>query len=151
MDLSRIMTRRVVTVGLDDSVLTARALFEQHRFHHLLVVNRGKVVGVLSDRDLLRTISPFVGKLAERSQDLHTLKRRVHQVMTRDLVTADEDMSVADAARVMIGFNVSCLPVVDGEGRPVGIVTWKDLVRAFVPDAKPLEQSAAKTQRESAT
>jgi acetoin utilization protein AcuB len=128
MNVDQIMTHEITTVGMDDDVHRVRELFEDHGFHHLLVVERGKLVGVISDRDLLRNVSPFIGKWSERSQDMATLHRRVHQIMTRKPVTIGREMQVEEAARVMLEHRVSCLPVVREDGRPVGIVTWRDLV-----------------------
>lgn len=124
-----LMTRRIITIGADDSLHTARRLFQDHRFHHLLVMDNRKLVGVISDRDLLKTISPFVEKLAERVQDVATLNRRVHQVMTRKLITVSPDTPAEEAAVVMLDHGVSCLPVLNEHGTPVGIVTWRDMLR----------------------
>jgi len=52
--------------------------------------------------------------------------------MSRHLVTVTSEMSVEDAARSMLTNKVSCLPVVDAQSRPIGVVTWRDLVRAFL-------------------
>ncbi len=128
MNIDQIMTHPTIKIGMDDHVYTVKDLFEEHGFHHLLVVEKGKLVGVISDRDLLRNLSPFIGKLSERSQDMATLNRRVHQIMTRKPVTISAEMHVEDAAQIMLEHRVSCLPVVTEDGRPVGIVTWRDLL-----------------------
>jgi acetoin utilization protein AcuB len=133
LTLEELMTRQVVTVAMDDSLETVREDFHRCRFHHLLVVDSHKVVGVLSDRDLLRHLSPFAGKpLSERAQDEATLHKHVHQIMTRRPITARADMLATVAARLMLDQHISCLPVVDEESRPVGIVTWRDLLRGLV-------------------
>lgn len=134
MIVADIMTARPVVVHIDDTVEHARRMFHLHGFHHLLVTNGRRLAGVISDRDLLRHISPFVGKMAERPQDIQTLERRLHQVMTRALITVTTDTEVVSAARTMICNKVSCLPVLDEQGAVAGIVTWRDLVRAFVPE-----------------
>jgi len=128
MNINQIMTRVTITIGMDDDVRRVRDLFEEYGFHHLLVVEKRRLVGVISDRDLLRSVSPFIGKLSERSQDMATLNRRVHQIMTRKPVTISSEMKVEDAAEVMLGHRVSCLPVVTEDGHAVGIVTWRDLL-----------------------
>ena len=131
MNVSQIMTRQTITIGMDDSVGTVKDLFEEHGFHHLLVLDKRMVVGVVSDRDLLRTVSPFVDRLAERTQDLATLKRRVHQIMTREPVTVSSEATVEEAAQIMLAHRVSCLPAVAQDGHPVGIVTWRDMLRGL--------------------
>lgn len=124
-----IMTAHLCTVRMDDSVLVARDQFDRHKFHHVLVLEGRRVVGVVSDRDILKRLSPFVGnRLMERPQDLNTLKQRIHQVMTRHLVTIGPDDLVGEAAKIMISERVSCLPVVDDNGHPLGILTIRDIL-----------------------
>ena len=130
-----IMTTEVVTIGMDETLEAVKAIFHERHFHHLIVVDAGKPVGVISDRDLLKHISPFVGiSMAERAQDVDTLKRRVHRIMTRQLVSVEPDIPVAQAARTMIHHKVSCLPVIEGGAGLVGILTLHDLVRWVVLD-----------------
>ncbi len=125
-----VMNRRPVTIGMDATLLEARRLFQSHQFHHLLVLEAGRCIGVVSDRDLLKNISPFIGSpFSERPQDVATLRRRIHQVMTRKLISIPSTAAVHEAARLMIERKVSCLPVIDGERDLVGIVTLRDLVR----------------------
>ena len=128
--VSEIMTTRVVTIGLDDTLQTARELFARHGFHHLIVLENGRPFGVVSDRDLLRHLSPFLGvPNAQRQQDVATLKRRMHQVMTRELISVPPDCTVAAAARLMIERKVSCLPVIAEDQGLIGILTMRDVVR----------------------
>ncbi len=131
MIVDDIMTRDVVTVGLDDSVKWVRAIFDERRFHHLIVTEGGKVVGVLSDRDLLKHISPFIGKMGERPQDIISLEKRVHQVMSRALISVKPGTDVCDAAALLVHNRVGCLPVIDDAGRCAGIVSLRDLLRAL--------------------
>jgi acetoin utilization protein AcuB len=140
-----IMTTPPVTIPMDATMETVRAIFDERRFHHLVVVDpQGRAVGVLSDRDLLATVSPFVGKMAERPADLASLQRRAHQVMSRPLMAARRATSLRAAARVMLDRRVSCLPVLDAGGRCIGIVTIRDLVRwsiAHMDDALPRDET----------
>ena len=129
MMLDSIMTRHVVTVGMDDSLESVQNLFDKFRFHHVVVLDNCRVVGVISDRDLLKNISPFVGKPTERAIDAASARKRVHQVMSRHIVTANPDMSAGDATLLMLNSKVSCLPVLDSHGACVGIVTLRDLLR----------------------
>lgn len=123
-----VMTTRVHTVGMDDSVLTLKGVFDRERFHHAVVVEQGQVVGVVSDRDILKTISPFVGRLTEQSKDVATLHKRVHQIMTRKPVTIGPDETIAVAAEKMLAARVSCLPVLGEKGSLLGILTFRDIV-----------------------
>ncbi len=129
MTLETIMTRNVVTVGLDDTLDDIRGLLLDHGFHHVLVVNNRRVVGVVSDRDVLKHLSPFVGQLAEQQRDLACLRKRAHQIMTRKVAMAITDTPIADAAATMLEMAISCLPVMDRQGRLAGIVTDRDVMR----------------------
>ena len=132
MKLGEIMTRRVVTVELDDSLATVKQIFDSLHFHHLLVIGSDKkLCGVISDRDLLRAISPYAGTVSENARDLATLKKRAHQIMTRSPVTLSPDASVADAIQLFLGHRVSCIPIVDEGFRAVGIVSWRDILRSL--------------------
>lgn len=125
-----IMTAAPVTIALDTTMEEVRAIFESRRFHHLIVLDDDRrTVGVVSDRDLLSTVSPFVGKMAERSADLASLQRRAHQVMSRRLVAVRPNTLLHAAARVMLDYKISCLPVVNQDLRCIGIVTTRDVVR----------------------
>ncbi len=125
-----IMTAAPVTIALDTTMEEVRAVFESRRFHHLIVLDDDRrTAGVVSDRDLLSTVSPFVGKMAERSADLASLQRRAHQVMSRRLVAVRPNTLLHAAARVMLDYKISCLPVVDRDLRCVGILTLRDVVR----------------------
>ena len=129
----QIMASHVVTVAMDDGLRVLRQLFEEHRFHHLLVVDGRKLVGVISDRDLLRHVSPFLGHdLTERTQDAATLNKRAHQIMTRKPIVATPDTTIEQAAALILEHRISCLPVVDEQSHPVGIVTWRDILKTIV-------------------
>jgi acetoin utilization protein AcuB len=129
MAIEHIMSRQVVTVQLDDNLKQVRDLFAAFRFHHLLVLEHGKLVGIISDRDLLANLSPFIGKLQEKPIDLASLQKHVHQIMSRHVVTVTPSTSLQDAAKLMLDRGISCLPVVNAEEHVVGIVTWRDLLR----------------------
>ena len=107
-----------------------RDLFEIHKYHHLVVHgDHNECVGVISDRDLLKNISPYLGKMNETSADRALLKRRAHQIMTRQLVAVRPNTALRAAARVMLDHRISCLPVLDQRGHCIGIVTLRDIVR----------------------
>ena len=129
--VSTIMTKDVITVDMDTSLKTICAIFKERKFHHLLVVEGKKMFGVISDRDVLKAVSPFLNTLAEQARDLSTLKKRAHQIMSRKPTTITKDMDLRDAARLMLQKNISCLPVLSSEGEIEGIVTWKDLLKAY--------------------
>ncbi len=129
LTVADIMSHPVETISMDDSVETIRRIFDGSRYHHLIVVNdQGVCAGVISDRDLLKNISPFIGKPGERSADVNCLRRRAHQIMTRQLVAVRKQTSLRAAARVMLDHKISCLPVVDANKHCIGIITVRDIV-----------------------
>ncbi|QGZ64998.1 CBS domain-containing protein [Paraburkholderia acidisoli] len=142
MQVEKFMTRRVVTVGFDDTLETVREIFAKASFHHLLVVEDGKLQGVVSDRDLLRAISPFIDSVVEQARDLGTLNKRVHQIMSRKPITLRPDSTLPEAVALFLDNKISCLPIVDTEFRPVGIVSWRDVLRYLVPADEPAGEAA---------
>jgi acetoin utilization protein AcuB len=134
MALSDIMTARVVSVEMDDRLEVVKEIFDSMNFHHLLVVDeRKRLSGIVSDRDLLKALSPYVGSTAETARDLATLNKRVHQIMSRHPITLHPESSIADAVRLFLAHRISCIPVVDEEFKPVGIVSWRDVLKTMVP------------------
>ncbi len=132
MTVSDIMSRRVATVTLDDRLRTVKQIFDSSKFHHLLAVeDDGTLYGVVSDRDLLRALSPFIGSIVETGRDIATLDKPVHQIMTRKPITLPADASIAEAIRVFLEHPVSCIPIVDAQFKPVGIVSWRDVLKSF--------------------
>ncbi|MGA2779874.1 MAG: CBS domain-containing protein [Steroidobacteraceae bacterium] len=132
MSLRSIMSPRVVTVEMDDRLAVVKEIFDSTKFHHLLVINGdGELAGVVSDRDLLKALSPYVGSAAENARDAATLNKRVHQVMSRKPITLTPDAPLADAVKLLLEHRISCIPIVDEQFRPVGIVSWRDLLRSF--------------------
>lgn len=129
MLISEVMTTRIVTVDMDDSLKVVKEIFDNVRFHHLLVVQAEILEGVLSDRDLLMAISPHLGSAAENNRDRSTLDRKVHQVMTRQPVTLKDSANLNDAIDIFVNRRFSCIPIVDADNAPVGIVSWRDVLR----------------------
>jgi acetoin utilization protein AcuB len=131
MSMQDIMSTRVATVELDDRLEVVKEAFDSMKFHHLLVVEAGKLYGVVSDRDLLRALSPYIGSTVESARDLATLNKRVHQIMSRKPITLRPEAEVDDAIRLFLAHRISCIPIVDDEFRPVGIVSWRDVLKSL--------------------
>jgi acetoin utilization protein AcuB len=112
-----VMTRRVVVIGPETPCDKARLIMDQHRIRHLPVVAAGKLVGIVSDRDVRSAAHESPGTIAAR-------------IMTPDPVTVTSETRIEHAARIMVDARFGSLPVVDGS--LVGIVTYTDLLRAFV-------------------
>jgi acetoin utilization protein AcuB len=139
MTVAEIMSPHLITVGLDDSLEQIQELFQQHHFHHLMVATGGRLRGVISDRDVLRHVSPFVATAGAQRRDEATLKMHAHQIMTRRPVTVTPETDTLAAAAIIIAKGISCLPVVDDREQLIGVVTSKDLLRAMVQAGQPAE------------
>jgi len=126
-----IMSKTVVTVEMDDSLEVIKEIFDNTGFHHLLVVESDKLLGVISDRDLLKALSPNIGTLSETVRDLASLNKRAHQIMTRKAVTLGPDAAILDAIEIFNTHNISCIPVVDDQNKPVGIISWRDILKTL--------------------
>lgn len=131
MNIKKIMTSPALTIGLDDDLAKVSEIFANAKFHHLLVVEKNKLFGVVSDRDLLKAMSPKVGTAAAKLTDTATLNKKVHQIMTRKPICLQQDNTVHDAVNLFLENNISCLPVVDSSFCPVGIVSWRDILKAI--------------------
>lgn len=137
MKVSDIMSRQLVTVELDDKLATVKEIFDNARFHHLLVVEGGKLFGVISDRDLFKAISPNIGTGRTTTQDLTTLNKRVHQIVTRKPITLLPTASVAQAVAVFNDNRISCIPIVDENNVAVGILSWRDIFKMILRRPQP--------------
>lgn len=131
MKVEQVMTTRLVTVEMDDRIPTLKEIFDHAPFHHLLVVEEGVLQGIISERDLLRVLSPYVGTESESSRDVETTQRRAHQVMSRSPITISPNESIKEALALMLSHDIGCLPVID-EGVLAGVFTINDGVRALI-------------------
>jgi len=138
MRVRDVMTSDVATVGPDTELRDVAALLVRKRISGVPVVESGRVVGVVSERDILFKERPSVGMhrgvlawlMDEGDLMLKVDARTALSAMTAPAVTIGPARAVADAAALMLDAGVSRLPVVDGHGL-VGIVTRHDLVRVF--------------------
>ena len=83
MNVEKIMSKSIVTVDMDDSLKVIKEIFDNVGFHHLLVIESDKLFGIISDRDLLKVLSPTVGTASETTRDLESLNKKAHQILTR--------------------------------------------------------------------
>lgn len=129
MQVKTIMTRHPATVPPDALLMDVRGYFSNRGFHHLLVVEEGRLIGVISDRDVLQAISLFLDAYAEDYRDVETLTREAREIMSRNPVTIHVEASIEEAAAKLLEYEVSCLPVVSGDGDVEGILTSKDILK----------------------
>tara|TARA_B110000091_G_scaffold193489_1_gene218579 strand:+ start:1323 stop:1736 length:414 start_codon:yes stop_codon:yes gene_type:complete len=125
------MTKSVVTVEMDDSLAVVKNIFDNTSFHHLLVIEHFAVVGIISDRDLLKALSPNIGTAAESVRDAATLNKKVHQIMSRNVISLLPSTPIYQVISTFIQHNISCIPIIDIDGKLVGILTWRDIFRVL--------------------
>jgi len=124
-----VMATDLVIVRPHETARHAYRLMRDHRFRHLPVVEAGRLVGILSDRDLRPVLlSPTLARA------------RVEELMSEDLTTVVPDASIEEAASLLVVKKIGCLPVV-ADGRLVGIVTETDLLAVLVELLGLLTQS----------
>lgn len=131
MKINSLMSSNIVTVEMDDTLKIVKEIFDHTQFHHLLVVDANKLCGIISDRDLLKSLSPNLGTLAESSNDLSSLNKKAHQIMSRHPITIDADASIHTAIILFNKHKLSCFPVINAQHNPVGILSWRDIFKAL--------------------
>jgi len=129
MQLKDIMQPKVVTVTADGSLWEVKMLFENTKFHHLLVTDDKKLVGVVSDRDYLKAASPNLNQQATTAADGATLNQRVSSIMSTQLKTLAAEDSILDAITLFNQANISCIPIVDHDMNIEGIISWRDIMK----------------------
>jgi acetoin utilization protein AcuB len=153
--VSEIMTRKLITVSPDDSVEKTVQLFRERRVRHLLVLKGERLVGIISDRDLVHALEPVRGreKKVLNVGGLYFLLEpmEVREIMSRDVITIGPERSVQDAAAMMLSSRFGALPVV-ADGELMGIVTETDLLRCLTklgPESRPKKKArpAARAKR----
>ncbi len=134
MKIRDIMTKEVISANHDMTLKRASEIFIEYGFHHIPVVDdHDHVIGIVSDRDVCKHVSPYLGTEHERALDRQTLKLLISDVMTTEPITITEESRLDTASILLLEHNFSCLPVIDIEHDTLmGIVTWKDLLNYYV-------------------
>jgi acetoin utilization protein AcuB len=130
--VSEIMTSNVYVSNMDIPIAEAIEVCSQKKIRHLPIVDDlGELAGLVTDRDLRYYISPRIGTISENNADRESLKRPLHLVMIRNIITAEPQTSIAEAAQSMIDHRVGCLPVIDPHRHVIGMITATDLIRCI--------------------
>lgn len=136
--VSRWMSKRVLTLGAEDTIKDALELMQEHRIRHIPVVESGALQGIVSDRDLRHAL-PLRGleSAADHSALGRLLAITLGSIMTRNPLTIDPAATIRDAAQILCREKIGALPVLEG-GRLVGIVSAEDLLWAFTENTSEL-------------
>lgn len=125
-----IMPRKMVTVSESDRLSTVEDIMTLGHVRHMPVVHAGKLVGVVSERDLLRASLSNLSEFGNEERRAFLQVVEIGRVMSTPPVVTALDTSVEDAARVMAERKIGCLPVVDGD-HLLGLITETDVLRYF--------------------
>ena len=137
MPVSKIMTKKLVTLTAKDDLVTAEKLFKKHHIRHIPVIEGRTIVGILSYTDLLRI--SFADAVDEHEEYVDSIVYNmftIPQVMVSDVVSVASNTSIKDVARFLSKKEFHALPVVDN-GNLVGIVTTTDLINYLLECIEP--------------
>ncbi len=125
------MTQNPTTLDRNETLDLAESIMNLGRVRHRPVVDDGKVVGIVSQRDMLR--SALITSLGFGRKTTGALIKtiKIKEVMTSKVIAISPDASIKEAARQMIDKKIGCVPVVEGD-RLVGIVTETDMLQYVV-------------------
>ena len=130
MKVRELMTGAPITVSPQTGVFEARQTMLKERIRHLLVTEGGRMVGIITDRDIRLNLPSQATSLSVWEVN-HLLSRlTVGEVMTKGVIITGPDQEARAAARLMLEHKIGALPVLDGE-HLVGILTETDILRAF--------------------
>jgi len=126
------MSHPVITVTPDTPIMEAREIMRRERIRRLPVVDKeGNLVGIVTEKDILNASPSAATTLSIWEVNYLLSKIKVEEVMTREVITATEDMPMEEAARLIADHKIGALPVVRGR-KVVGIITESDLFRVFL-------------------
>ena len=133
------MTKDPITITESTSMIKAIHIMSERRFRRIPVVAVGRLVGMVTDRDL-KEASPSKATTLDVHELYYLLAElQVKEIMSRNPVSVSEDDTVEHAAQIMLEHTISGLPVVDDRDQVVGIITQSDVFRAFMDIAGVLQ------------
>ena len=125
------MSRPVISIHPDMPIHDARNLFKQENIRRAPVVKNGKLVGIISDQDLIDAAPSQATTLSVWEMNYLLSKITVKDIMTKDVITINEDTPIEQAARIMADNKIGGLPVLR-DGKVVGMITETDLFKVFL-------------------
>lgn len=143
MRVGDLMSRVVISVPPSAPVLDARAVMLKERIRHLLVVDEGRLQGIVTDRDIRLNLPSPATSLSVWEINHLLARLTVAEVMTRNVIVVDPQRDAREAARILLDHEIGALPVLEGE-RLLGIITETDVLRAFAAAPGPAPVAAAR-------
>jgi acetoin utilization protein AcuB len=127
------MTSPAVTITADTPFQEAVKLMREKGFRRIPVVNKdGRLVGIISERDLLHAAPSPATSLSIWEMNYLLWKLRIDELMTKNVLTVSPDTPIEEAARLMVSNKIGGLPVVDESKKVVGVITETDIFKTFV-------------------
>lgn len=144
MRVKELMTSKVFTVEQQDLIDRAFFLIHYEKIRHLPVVKKGKVIGIVSDRDLYKALGPKNNSSVIEAgvTEMHVIPKKVQHIMRRGVLTVTPDTHASEAAALMADNKVGALPVVNKNDKLVGILSAIDILRVFSKIEKTNENHA---------
>ncbi|MFT4984332.1 MAG: CBS domain-containing membrane protein [Flavobacterium sp.] len=134
--VSIIMTKNIIKLNLSDDLTKAEALFKKHKIRHIPVVNKHKIVGLISYTDLLRvSYADAVDDAAENVESIVFNMFTVMQVMAKDIVVISPETTIKEAAEILAENEFHALPVCYND-LLIGMVTTTDLIKYLLEQYK---------------
>ena len=134
MRVKDIMTRDVATLDLNDELSVADDIMKLGRIRHLPVVDEGRLVGIISQRDLFKASLASAMGFGEKAKREFMKSVAVKEVMVNEVVTVSPEADIEEAGKVMLEKRIGCLPVIE-EGNLIGLITETDILRYYVESA----------------
>jgi CBS domain-containing protein len=128
MKVRELMATDVKTIGRNDELTIADDIMNMKRLRHLPVVEEGRLVGVLTQRDLFHAALSTALNFGSKAQKEFLKTVAVKEVMTDEVRTIEPGADIKEAARLMVEHQIGCLPVVEN-GKLVGLITETDLLK----------------------
>jgi acetoin utilization protein AcuB len=126
------MSKNVITADVNDSMQEAMSRLKKNDISMLPVMKKGKLVGIVTDRDLKRASASDANTLEVHELLFLITKIKVQDIMTENPVTIPYDFTVEEAAEVLLEKKISGAPVVGGDGKIIGVITKNDLFRVLI-------------------
>ena len=141
-----IMQRKIVTISAGESLSTVEDIMRLGRVRHMPVVSGGKLVGVVSERDLLRSSLSSLSSHRNDVRKAFLYAVEIGRVMSQPPIVIDPDASIKQAACTMAEAKIGCLPVVEDD-ELIGIVTETDVLRWVAADGEDLRSESPSSAR----